>query len=282
MLKDSIENEIHLNPGVPTLDIIIVNHDCKHKEGNDYLNSIDNLKTYCGVVKVLHRKWNKGQGMCMGSYEYAFQKFKLKYDYWFFHEDDYKIVEKGYYKNGIELLNKEKDIAFVGFDMGSIHKSLKDKNSILMYKVMKWIFFIPILWWGYGKYLKDHNKVIKKTIRLIKNNKLHHACGPNGLTHRDYLNAVITRRGNLPYPKLPNPQPNKKEFKTFKGNSLSQNIKTFIFYNQYLTWWWLHVILGEIEFTRVYYDMGYKIEAYPYTKRNLYSYKTNTFKQNIS
>ena len=243
---------------------------------------MDNLKTYCGRVRVLHRKWDRGEGMCMASYEYAFKRFKKEYDYWFFHEDDYKIIEKNYYKKGVELLDKEKDIAFVGYDMWSIYKSLKDKNSILMYKIMKLFFFIPILFWGYGKYLKDHNKVIKKTINLIKKGKLHHAGGPNGLTHKDYLNEIINKYGKLPYPQLPNPQPNKKEFKTFKGGRISHVIKTTIFHNQYITWWWLYVILGEIEFTRIYYDMGYKLVAYPYTKNNLYSYKTNKLKLTTS
>ena len=279
MLQDSIENEINLNPGVQKLDIILVNHDCNHYEGNKYLNSIHNLKTYCGRVIVLHRDWSDGIGMSMNSFEYAFKTFKNKYDYWFFQEDDYKIMEKEYYGKGIKLLNKEKETAFVGYDMGTIYKSLKDKNSILTYKLMKFIFFIPILWWGYGRYLREHNRVIEKIIRLIKNNKLHHASGPTGMTHKDYLNEVLNKYGKLPYPELPNPNHNKKDFKRFKGGPISKVIKTFIFYNHYITWWWLYVILGEVEFTSVYYDMGYNIQPYPSKNNTIYSYKINQFKK---
>ena len=57
ILKDSIQNEINLNPGVDNLDVIIINHDCGIKKGNDYLDTINGLKTYCGVVKASDRDW---------------------------------------------------------------------------------------------------------------------------------------------------------------------------------------------------------------------------------
>jgi hypothetical protein len=279
MLQDSVQNEIQLNPGVKKLDIIIVNHDCGHEEGNKYLNSINNLKTYCGRIIILHRDWRDGVGMSMNSFEYAFKSLKDRYDYWFFQEDDYKVMEKGYYSKGIKLLNKEEETAFIGYDMGTIQQSLSNKTSILSYKLMKFIFFMPILWWGYGRYLKEHNRVIEKIICLIKNNKLHHASGPTGLTHKHYLSSIIKKYGKFPYPELPNPNHNKKYFKTFKGSPISVVIKTFILRNHYITWWWLYVILGEVEFTSVYYDMGYNIQPYPSKNDTIYSYKINQFKK---
>ena len=49
-------------------------------------------------------------------------------------------------------------------------------------------------------------------------------------------------------------------------------------YNHYVTWYWLYVILGEVEFTRIYYDIGYEVTHYPDDNGVVYSYKRGTTK----
>ena len=70
--------------------------------------------------------------------------------------------------------------------------------------------------------------------------------------------------------------------KEFKIDSISTGLKnpksTFFYYNRYITGYFLYAILGEIEFTRVYYDFGKRIEIFPQYKELIYSYKTKTFK----
>ena len=68
VLKDSIGNEKELDPGVTNLDVIIVNHDCGNKEGKKFLNSVNNTKTFCGRIRVLHRDWEDGKGISLGSF----------------------------------------------------------------------------------------------------------------------------------------------------------------------------------------------------------------------
>ena len=54
--------------------------------------------------------------------------------------------------------------------------------------------------------------------------------------------------------------------------------KTFFYYNRYITGYFLYAILGELEFSRVYYDFGLRIEAFPDYKKLIYSYKRKGFK----
>ena len=127
ILKDSIQNEINLNPGVDNLDVIIINHDCGIKKGNDYLDTINGLKTYCGVVKVIHRPWDDGKGISLKSMDYAFNLFKKEYHYWFFQEDDYKVKQENYYLNGINMLKN--NIAFLGYDVRTWVKLRDNKKK---------------------------------------------------------------------------------------------------------------------------------------------------------
>ena len=94
ILKDSIQNEIELDPEVDNLDTIFVNHDCGIKEANDFLDSMSDIKTFAGKIRVFHRPWNNGIGMSVGSMDYGFKAVKDEYDNFFFQEDDYKIVKK--------------------------------------------------------------------------------------------------------------------------------------------------------------------------------------------
>lgn len=272
ILEDSIKNEIELDPGVDNLDTVFVNHDCGIIEANDFLNSFNGTKTFSGKIRVLHRPWGNGAGMSPGSIDYGFKKLKEEYDYWFFQEDDYKITQKDYYKKGIEILNNREDTAFVGYDMYHITKSTGKAE-----KILKWIFQVPILIWGYKNCLKKHNLVIDSMVNLRKKGEFAYGGGVMGMTHKKYLNQVIEIKGKLPYPNIPNPN-YKKEFNVFSKNSVWNIVKTFFVYNKYITWYWLHIILAEIDFTRVYYDIGYRIIPYPEQDNLIYSYKKGGYK----
>ena len=275
ILKDSIKNEIELDPGVDNLDTIFVNHDCGIKKANDFLDSFDGVTTFAGRIRVLHRPWGNGAGMSPGSIDYGFKKLKDDYDYWFFQEDDYKVVKKDYYKKGVEILDSREDVAFIGYDMYHIKSSTGQG-----YKLLKWIFQLPILIWGYKNLIKKHNKVIDSAYTLRKSNEVPYCGGIMGLTHKKYINQIIELNGKLPYPDIPNPR-YKNKFKQFNKNIVWGTIKTFFIYNQYITWYWLHIILAEINFTRIYYDIGYRIISYPEDNKLIYSYKKGGYKERL-
>tara|TARA_R110000824_G_scaffold401091_1_gene610641 strand:+ start:136 stop:1062 length:927 start_codon:yes stop_codon:yes gene_type:complete len=276
ILKDSIQNEIELDPGVDNLDTILVNHDCGIKEANDFLDSFDGMKTFAGRIKVFHRPWDNGAGMSPGSMNYGFKLLRDEYDYWFFQEDDYKIVKKDYYKKGIEILDNRDDVAFVGYDM--VHAQTADPNGYGE-KLIKWIFQLPIIIWGYKDYLRKHNYVIDSIVSLRKAKEVPYAGGGMGITHKRYLDEIIYLKGNWKwsYPEISNPR-YKKKFKEFSRKNIWSIIKTFFIYNHYITWYWLHVILAEVEFTRIYYDIGYRIISYPEDNKLVYSYKKGDYK----
>jgi hypothetical protein len=157
VLKDSIQNEIELDPGVDNLDVILVNHDCGVNEGNRYLQSLDGKEIFCGTVRVVTREWDDGKGISLGSFDYAFKKLQDEYDYWFFQEDDYKLIKPNYYINGVKIMEEDSKVGFVGYDMKTTINSVKNQQYIEL-KIAQILFYIPILIWGYGKYLKRYSK----------------------------------------------------------------------------------------------------------------------------
>ena len=267
MLKDTIQNEIHLNPGVDNLDVIIINHNCSVKEGNDYLNTINGLKTYCGSVKVLHHPWDEGKGISLKSMDHAFDMFKNVYDYWFFQEDDYKVTQENYYLNGVNMLKN--DIAFVGYDTKTWIKLKENKDKIkLKLRLIKYISFLPKLL-TYGKeHTNRFTSIINKTIVLLNQDKVPFSPNMIGLTNRKYLEEVIRLNGSLPYPDIPHNRQN--------GLNIKNPLHIIKFGINYITWYTSAFVLGEIEFTRVYYDLGYRIECYPHSPGLIYQYKNDT------
>jgi len=269
ILKDLIQNEIELDPGVDNLDVIFVNHDCGIKEANDFLDSLEGTKTFVGKVRVFHRPWNNGIGMSMGSMDYGFRKVREEYENIFFQEDDYKVVKKDYYRKGLEVLENNPKIAFVGYDMIRVREA---PSNNLGESLMKWIFYLPIIIWGHKVYLKRYSTAFDRIAELRRKNKYPYAGGMMGITKKKYLDEVIHLRGKLPYPEIPNPRHDKK-FIEFKEKNLWSIVKTFFIYNEYMTWYWLMLVLAEVEFTRIYYDMGYEVTHYPEDNKVIYSYK---------
>ena len=109
-VKDTINNleflvnyENKYNPGVER-DLIIVNNNIDNFEGNTFLKKflekINNGKIIC-----LNRD---NIGRSFGAFSYAFSKFRSKYDYYLFSEDDILIFGENYIVKGIEIFNANK------------------------------------------------------------------------------------------------------------------------------------------------------------------------------
>ena len=112
MLDDAVKIECEVSSGVKK-DTIIVNHDFGNKEGKKFLNKLDGTKTKDGVIKILHRPFNKGVGGSFASFNYAFEQFRNDYEYWFFNEDDTYVVAEGYMKQIIKQLSADHEVAYV-------------------------------------------------------------------------------------------------------------------------------------------------------------------------
>ena len=258
-----ITNEITLNPGVNQLDTIIVNHDCGNIEANEYLNSLDGKKTYSGKIKIVHRPWNNGIGMSFASFNYAFEKFRDDYDYWFFQEDDYKVIYENYYSEGIEILNKNPKLAYLGYDRQ--YHTKEDFESFIHHYTNQVTDMIRLnkvngvvdLW--DGKYYDIYKKAIEFIEKVGIDYDIHpfqpwHD-GGMGLTHKKFLDEIYNSNGSLPYANIENP------------GWTEENSE-----QEYKFWWWLNVFLGEVAFANVFVDFGYYLDLFiPTTKK----YKDN-------
>jgi hypothetical protein len=113
LIKEVIENEINIDPGVD-LDVILVNHDFGNPDVINFLDTINGINLNRGKLIVLNRPWESGTGMSYSSYNYAFQMYKDSYDYWFFTEDDVITILPDYYRIAIDQLESDGDNAFIG------------------------------------------------------------------------------------------------------------------------------------------------------------------------
>ena len=190
----------------------------------------------------------------------------------FFRRDDYKIMLPGYYGVGIELLDSNEDVAFIGYD--TIGPS---RTSISALKILKAISKPFIRLYGYGRYIKKYSKIINRAITLLKGGNIINSGGGMGLTSRDYLVKVIEHNGSLPHSNIPNPRYNKK-FVKYEGNETpgykSYPLWKFFKYNRYFVWYWVNVVLCENTFSQWCITiLGIKIMGYPNQGNMIYSYK---------
>jgi hypothetical protein len=174
LIKLNVEQEKTVDPGVPC-DTIIVNNDVGWSQGNEFLDSINNLPTYSGFFKILH---NKNLGRSFGAYDGAYQKFKDEYDYWIFTEDDILINGKNYFKIALDNFNCEENTGFVALQGMSIDG----------------------LDWESGEHLRHaHSGTIITHIRILNelNNKLGKLphCGIND--PQDYQACI--NKGEIPF-----------------------------------------------------------------------------------
>jgi len=134
MLKYNIEKERELDYGAK-MDLIIVNaYPLKSNFSKDptlkgekglkafnsfyrYLNSLDGQLTPNGKITVLNRR---NEGFSFGSYNHAYQKYKDKYDYWFFSEDDTITVLNNFMSISVEALENDRQIGFVSLSSNRV------------------------------------------------------------------------------------------------------------------------------------------------------------------
>ena len=106
-----VKLDISTNPG-NDLDLILVNSDVGNIEGNNYLNKLNNTKINRGKILTYTRK---NKGLSFGAYSDAFAKYRNEYDYFLFTEDDVLIYKNNYSKDGIDLLNSDKNNGFISY-----------------------------------------------------------------------------------------------------------------------------------------------------------------------
>ncbi len=111
LCKQIVDIELKQDPGLP-LDLILVNSDVGFKEGNEFIKTFDGVKLQRGEIKVLTRP---SQGMAYGSYNDAYMKYRDKYDYFIFTEDDIIPNGKNYALKGVEQFNVNPNIGFLAY-----------------------------------------------------------------------------------------------------------------------------------------------------------------------
>ena len=112
LIKFNILIEKKINPGVEERDLIIVNNDVGCKKGNNFLKKISGMKIPFGKIITCNRK---NIGMSFGAYNHAFKKFKTKYDFFLFTEDDTIICKDNYFKTGIDIFRSVKNAGFLAY-----------------------------------------------------------------------------------------------------------------------------------------------------------------------
>lgn len=171
----------NLDTGVKS-DLILVNHlsgtkNPARKISKDFLLQYDGQKTKNGKIKILHRPYQNGIGLGFKSFDYAFKKLKNQYEYWFYLEDDFTISTEKYLSKCIKQLKalKKQNVCYSccvgGYFGGCSEKGVKGKLIT-----------------------SEEERNCHKTYKVGV-----HCHGAMGCTHRDFLNAVIDKYGNLPH-----------------------------------------------------------------------------------
>ncbi len=111
LLNLQIEIEKKYPPGIKR-DLIIVNSNVGSKEGNKFIKKLNNRKINNGKIISYTRK---NIGMSYGAYSDAFLKFRNKYDFFLFIEDDIITVKKNYLKISYQKFLRTKNCGFVAF-----------------------------------------------------------------------------------------------------------------------------------------------------------------------
>jgi len=112
LIKLCVKLDEETDPGSPT-DLIIVNNNVDHAEGNAFLDSLDGKPIHSGKIRILHRE---NSGRAFGGYNEAFKTFRDEYDFFVFTEDDILIKGDGYIKYGIETLLSDKKIGAAAYE----------------------------------------------------------------------------------------------------------------------------------------------------------------------
>lgn len=117
ILQKHLKYELSVDCG-RKMDTIIVNHQLPEtalgrKESDEFLKSIDGMKTANGKIIVINRPWDNGTGSSLGSFNFIFEKFQDQYNYWLFTEDEVYHIKPGYLQEAVDQLSLDPKLAFV-------------------------------------------------------------------------------------------------------------------------------------------------------------------------
>mgnify|MGYP006079413403 CR=1 FL=1 len=159
LINYQLEMEQKYPPGIKR-DIIIVNNDVGSIEGNKFIEKLNDKEIEGGKVFSITRN---NVGLAFGAYNFAFEKFKDKYDFFFFIEDDQITAKKNYLKTGIEKWYSTPNCGFIAY--------------IGVSKVLK-------SWWKLSG-LDENNAFV--------------SYGGCGLTSTKILNEIVEKYGCIPH-----------------------------------------------------------------------------------
>ena len=84
MLEDVYRLECEIDPGIP-MDTVLVCNGGYPPEASGFIQRIDGSKTARGRLRVIERE---NTGLSFGGYAHVFKKYRDKYKFWIFTEDD--------------------------------------------------------------------------------------------------------------------------------------------------------------------------------------------------
>ena len=111
LIMFQIEQEKKCNPGFP-VDLIFVNNDVGNKEGNKFIQNLNNYKFNNGKVITIQ---NDNFGWSFGAYNKGYKELRNLYDYFIFTEHDVIISRDGYAKKSLDDFKKNKNCGFISY-----------------------------------------------------------------------------------------------------------------------------------------------------------------------
>ena len=231
ILNRHINSEKQLDSGCFN-DIIIVNHENnfnmpRKEEFYKLLDDIDGTPSRNGVFKVIHRPFQDGVGGSYCSFNYAFEKFKDDYEYWFFTEDNVIITHEHIFKKCIEQLQQNPKVKYIG--------CLRYNNQV------------P----------PSH----KKNERHPEH--LHGGCGCVNIKD---LQEVYNKFGKLPYSERPMTESMLKRIHSIPYEFKNRARAPFMD-GEWSAWYKDFENQGEVMFTNAYVQMGHELDVLNYEPR---------------
>lgn len=212
VLKKNIDNDHIIDCGVDNMDIIIINNhsDTMTKECRDYLDSINQTKTKYGDIIVIDRE---NFGGSLGAYSHAFDLFEDEYDYWFFIEDDLRMIYPKYYNMMIKEFESDDKLGFLSL---TLINDEGNKNSMHVSG-------------GFGCSKKEILKSVKEKYGKLPfdENPKRIGYGGFGQSERYFTNCYIQMGYSVRIPNNPDVLPLADNWKQFPPHNVWQKRKQF-------------------------------------------------------
>lgn len=104
-LKFTLAAYKHYSPGVDC-DYFVIDNSSPDK-------SIEQIEKICQEDGVTFEK-RENVGFSFGAFKYAFEKYKDKYDYFLFHEQDFSPAKEDWLKEMLDFFNSEDNVGAIG------------------------------------------------------------------------------------------------------------------------------------------------------------------------